>query len=182
MQLHKYTINKLPDGKQQTTGAADQLMPMAAAQPTPERAASTATVMEAASGARTFQKICQKIMQIMHGRRPPCARNKRISIRRFKGFQLWYPTHQNVSRKGVLHIKLCDHPAKCPNDVMTQFWRQRARMQCARWHTVLAPTRARIQDARYGTAEANMFGWRGARPTHMFWLARSFLLASIANE
>ena len=136
-------------------------MPMAAAQPTPERAASTATVMEAASGARTFQKICQKIMQIMHGRRPPCARNKRISIRRFKGFQLWYPTHQNVSRKGVLHIKLCDHPAKCPNDVMTQFWRQRARMQGARWHTVLVPTRVHARRAL----------WHG-RSKH-FWLARS---------
>ena len=33
----------------------------------------------------------------------------------------------------------------------TQFWRQRKRMQ----------------DARYGTAEADVVGLRGARPTHM---------------
>ena len=33
----------------------------------------------------------------------------------------------------------------------TQFWRQHERMQ----------------DARYSTAEADVIGWRGARPTHM---------------
>ena len=39
----------------------------------------------------------------------------------------------------------------CEARTGTQFWRQRERMQ----------------DARYGTAEADVVGWRGARATHM---------------
>ena len=38
----------------------------------------------------------------------------------------------------------------CKARTGTQFWRQRERMQ----------------DTRYGTAEADMVGWRGVRPTH----------------
>ena len=39
----------------------------------------------------------------------------------------------------------------CKARTGTQFWRQRERMQ----------------DARYGTEEADVVVWRGARPTHM---------------
>ena len=39
----------------------------------------------------------------------------------------------------------------CEERTGTQFWRQRERMQ----------------DARYGTAAPDMVGWRGALPTHM---------------
>ena len=113
---------------------------MAAAPPT--RAAWAAAVMEAASAVRTERKVRQQIMQIMHGYRPPRARDKHISVHKCKGCQLCYLRHQNVSQKGVLHIQLCNHLSKCPNDVMTQFWHQRERMQGARWHTVLAPTQA----------------------------------------
>ena len=123
---------------------------MVAAPPTPARAASTATAVAAAPGARTTNcsnAVCQKIMQITRGRQPPRAQDERISVRRFKGCQTVYPRHQNVSRKGVLDIKLSTHPEKCPNDVRTQCWRQRARMQSAHWHTVLAPTRAHARRA-----------------------------------
>ena len=40
----------------------------------------------------------------------------------------------------------------CEARTGTQFWRQHERMQ----------------DARYGTEEADVVGWRGARLTHMF--------------
>ena len=121
-------------------GDRDQRVPIKVAPPT--RAALAAAATEVALVERTKCKVRQNIMQTIHGSRPPCARDKRISVRKFEGCQLWYPRHQIVSRKGVLHIQLCNHPAKCLNDVMTQFWHQRERMQGARWHTVLVPTRA----------------------------------------
>ena len=78
-------------------GDEGQRVPMSAAPPT--RAALAAAATEAASAGRTKHKVRQKLVQIMHGSRPPRARDKRVSVRKFKvkGYQLWYPRHQNVS-------------------------------------------------------------------------------------
>ena len=106
-------------------------------------------------------------MQLTRRRRPPRARDKRISVRKFKGCQIWYPRHQNVSRQRVCYISgyVSIRPSVrmtsrhsfganarvCKARAGTQFWRQRERMQ----------------DARYGTAEADGVGWRADRATHM---------------
>ena len=147
-------------------------MPMAASPPTPARAASAATAMVAAPGARTTNcsnAVCQKRMPITRRRRPPRTQDKRISVRKFKGCETLYPKHQNVSSKDVLDIKLSTHPDKCLNDVRTQFSRQRARMRSAHWHTVLAPTRAHARRALcHGRSRR---GWlaRSSTDTHVSW-------------
>ena len=67
-------------------GDKDQRVPMAAAPPT--RAALAAAVTKGASAGRTKRKACQNIVQIIHGSWTPRARDKRISLRKFKGCQI----------------------------------------------------------------------------------------------
>ena len=159
-------------------------MPMAAAPPTTTRSSLTAAAIEAEAASSRTARVCsfQKIMQLVRGRRLPCARDKRVrldpgmdqaldwtglTVRKFKGARfgtqdnkmcperVYYITSYVYIRPSVRMMSQHSFGANarvCKARSGTQFWRQRERMQ----------------DARYGTEEADVVGWRGDQPTHMF--------------
>ena len=78
------------------------------------------------------------------------------------------PFTPNISsHDNMLHIKLCNHPAKCPNDVMTQFWRQHAGIKGARRQTVLVPTQAHARRAIWHGSSKHVWLARSSAGTHV---------------